>query len=187
MLGPFKIIGPFVKLTESADISHQRQIAFRAILFSTLGVLFAAFLGEYFLNKFDIPVSILALTGGLILFLVALANVIATYNPPTMKEEQPAPTIKLALNPLAFPIIVTPYGIAAVIVFMAISPGLHEKLIIGGIVVGIMALNLIMMLLTRYIGKIIFLFLSIIGAVLSVIQVALGLMIVYTEIKILCP
>ena len=187
MLGPFKIIGPFVQMTANADSLLMRQIAIRATVFSATGILLAALLGEYFLTKFGIPVSILALTGGLILFLVALANVIATYSPPAAKEEHSAPTVQLALKPLAFPIIVTPYGIAAVIVFMAISPGLQEKLIIGGIVIGIMVLNLIMMLLTRHIGKMLFLFLFILGSVLSVIQVALGLMIVYSQIKILFP
>ncbi len=187
MLGPFKIIGPFVKMTENASIELTNRIAVQATLFATLGILLASFLGENILNNFGIPVSILALTGGLILFLVALSNVIETYNPPAGKEEQQTPTVLMALKPLAFPIIITPYGIAAVIVFMALSPGLHEKLIIGGIVVGIMALNLIMMLLTRKMGKMLFLFLSILGSVLSVIQVALGLMIVYSQIKILFP
>jgi len=39
------------------------------------------------------------------------------------------------------------------------------------------------MLLTRHIGKILFLFLSILGSVLGVIQVALGLMIIINQVK----
>lgn len=185
MLGPFKIIGPFAKMTEHATSQLTNKIALQATLFATLGVLIASFVGENILNNFGIPVPILALTGGLILFLVALTNVIQQYSPATTKEDQPTPTILMALNPLAFPVIVTPYGIAAVIVFMTISPGLQEKLIIGAIVIGIMVLNLITMMLTRYIGKILFLFLSILGSVLGVVQVALGLMIVYNQLKVL--
>ena len=185
MLGPFKIIGPFAKMTEHATAQLTNKIALQATLFTTLGVLIASFVGENILNNFGIPVPILALTGGLILFLVALTNVIQQYSPATTKEDQPTPTILMALNPLAFPVIVTPYGIAAVIVFMTISPGLQEKLIIGAIVIGIMVLNLITMMLTRYIGKILFLFLSILGSVLGVVQVALGLMIVYNQLKVM--
>jgi len=147
--------------------------------------LIAAFIGEFFLNKFGIPVPILALTGGLILFLVALSNVLQQYTPPATNEGQAQPELKMALSPLAFPTIVTPYGVAAVIVFMAISPDLNTQLIIVAIVVGIMAVNLLVMLLTRYIGKLLFLFLSILGAVLGIIQVALGLMIIINQLKAL--
>ncbi len=185
MLGPFKIIGPFVKITEHANPHLMRMIALRAILFSTIGILLASFLGEYFLNKFGIPVPILALTGGLILFLVAMSNVLQQYTPPAPKVDQTEPSASVALSPLAYPTIVTPYGIAAVIVFMTISPDLNSKLLIGGLVIGIMALNLLTMLLTRHIGKLLFLFLSILGSVLAVIQVALGLLIIYNQLKVL--
>lgn len=185
MLGPFKIIGPFAKLTEHASAHLSNQIAIRATLFAILGILVASFLGENILKNFGIPIPILALTGGLILFLVALLNVIQQYTPEAIIEDKSVPTLQTALHPLAYPTIVTPYGIAAVIVFMTISPGLHEKLIIGAIVIGIMMLNLVIMMLTRYIGKILFLLLSILGSVLGVVQVALGLMIVYNQLKVM--
>jgi multiple antibiotic resistance protein len=86
------------------------------------------------------------------------------------------------MYPLAFPIIVTPYGIAAVIVFMSIAPDQDNQLIIGAIVVGIMLLNLIIMLFNRYIAKILALVLPILGAILGVVQVALGLRIIYTSL-----
>jgi multiple antibiotic resistance protein len=153
MLGPFKIIGPFAKMTQHTTPEFTRQLAFRAILFSILAVLVASFMGEKVLGNFGIPVPILAMAGGIILFLVALSNVIQQYSPPEAKDDQPATTMQMALNPLAFPTIITPYGISAVIVFMAISPDLNTKLIIGGIVTFIMLLNLGVMLLTRHIGK----------------------------------
>ncbi len=185
MLGPFKIIGPFAKMTQGADPKLIRQLAMRAIFFSILAILLASFLGEMILTKYGIPVPILAFAGGLILFLVALQNVIQQFAPPETKHEPVVTTLQMALNPLAFPTIVTPYGIAAVMVFMAISPDLRTKLIIGGIVIGIMLLNLATMLLTRHIGKILFLILSILGAILGVVQVSLGLMIMYNQLKTL--
>lgn len=183
MLGPFKIIGPFAKITEKATPLLTRQIAARATLYSVLAVLLASFLGESFLAKFGIPVPILALTAGLILFLVALSNVIQQFNPVVSKEEPTPANLSMALNPIAFPTIVTPYGIGAVIVFMAISPDFNSKLMIGGMVIGIMIINLVTMLLTRHIGKLLFLILAILGAVLAVVQVALGLMIVINQLK----
>ncbi len=187
MLGPFKIIGPFAKMTQSATPQLTRQIAMRAIVYSILGILLASLLGEKVLGNFGIPIPILALTGGLILFLVALSNVLQQFTPPSPKEVQPEPTLQMALNPLAFPTIVTPYGIAAVIVFMVISPDLRGQLMVGAMVIGIMVLNLVVMLLTRHIGKILFLILSLLGAVLGVVQVALGLMIMYNQLQNLLP
>ena len=183
MLGPFKIIGPFAKMTHHATPQLVRQLAIRAVLFSILAVLIASVMGEKVLGNFGIPVPVLALAGGLILFLVALSNVIQQLAPPENTVDQPAPTLMMALSPLAFPTIITPYGIAAVIVFMTISPDFDTQLMIGAMVIGIMLLNLGVMLLTRYIGKFLFLFLSIVGSVLGVIQVALGLMIIIGQVK----
>jgi multiple antibiotic resistance protein len=183
MLGPFKILGPFVQMTQHTTPAFTRQLAIRAIFISILAILIASFMGEQVLGNFGIPVPILALAGGIVLFLVALSNVIQQFTPSETKDELPAPTLQMALRPLAFPTIVTPYGIAAVIVFMAISPDIQTKLMIGGMVIAIMGVNLATMLLTRHIGKILFLFLSILGSVLGIIQVALGLMIVVNQVK----
>jgi multiple antibiotic resistance protein len=91
----------------------------------------------------------------------------------------------MAINPLAFPTIVTPYGIAAVIIFLSLSPDLNSKLNVGFIVLVIMAVNLIFMFITRYIYKFLTVFLALLGAILGVVQVALGLMVIYNNIRIL--
>ncbi len=83
------------------------------------------------------------------------------------------------MYPLAFPTIVTPYGIAAVIVFMALMPDMKGRLMIGAVVLGIMLLNLVFMLVNRYIFKFLALVLPVLAAVLGVVQVALGLWIMY--------
>jgi multiple antibiotic resistance protein len=122
----------------------------------------------------------LSITGGIILFLVALLNIIHQFDPPAKKEENPVvPNIKMAVYPLAFPTIVTPYGIAAVIVIFALMPDVKSKLIVGGIILGIMLLNLLFMLLNRFSYKYFALFLPLLAAILGVVQVALGLMIIY--------
>jgi len=58
MLGPFKIIGPFTKITQGADPLLIRQIAFRAIIFSSIALLLAAFLGARIMSNFNIPLPI---------------------------------------------------------------------------------------------------------------------------------
>jgi multiple antibiotic resistance protein len=186
MLGPFKIIGPFAKITQGADAALTRQIAFRAIIFSSIALLLAAFLGARMMSNLNIPLPILAISGGIILFLVALLNIIKQFSPATEHfESSVAPTLNMAINPLAFPTIVTPYGIAAVIVFLALSPDLSGKITVGVVVLGIMILNLIIMLITRYIYKVLAIILSLLGAILGIVQVALGLNVMYNQFRIL--
>lgn len=116
MLGPFKIIAPFAKMTSNATPELTRQLAIRAIIFSSLALLLAAILGENILSKYGIPLPVLSMSGGIILFLVALLNVIKQFGTIEKHDENiPPPTLNMAMSPLAFPTIVTPYGIAAVI------------------------------------------------------------------------
>jgi multiple antibiotic resistance protein len=188
MLGPFKIIGPFAGITKGLDAASTNRIALLATLFSSLALLLAAVLGERIIGSYGIPLPVLALSAGLILFLVALINVVQQFLPPTAHGADPAgpgatPALQLALAPLAFPTIVTPYGVATVVVFLALSPDLQTRMTIGAVVVLIMLLNLIVMVMTRYMLRLLGLVLPILGAVLGVVQVALGLQIVHNSLK----
>jgi multiple antibiotic resistance protein len=180
MLGPFKIIGPFAQITQAADPALTRNIALRGFLYSTIALLLAALIGENILRNYGIPIPILAISGGIILFLVAILNIIHQFDPPAKKDDNPViPTMKMAIYPLAFPTIVTPYGIAAVIVFFALAPDLNSKLLVGAVVLGIMVLNLVFMLINRYTFKYLAVVLPLLAAILGVVQVALGLQIIY--------
>ena len=190
MLGPLKIIGPFAKITKDADAKTARQIAVRSTFFASLALLLAAFLGQSFLHRFGIPLPVLALSGGIILFLVALQGILQQFTPPTLHDDAttgpaPAPAMHMALTPLAFPTIVTPYGIAALILFLALSPDMESRMGIGAVVLVIMLLNLLVMIATRHIPPILGVLLSVLGAVLGVIQVAFGLRIIYGSLKMM--
>ncbi len=186
MLGPFKIIGPFAQITRGADPVFIRQIAIRSILFSSIALLMAAFLGQTIMSRYGIPMPILGISGGIILFLMALLNIIRQFSiHPDIEEKTVTPTMKMAMNPLAFPTIVTPYGIALVIISMSMYADYKSKLTIGLIVLGIMALNLVFMLITRHILKYLAVALSLLGAILGIIQVAFGLLIIYNQFRLL--
>ena len=178
MLGPIKILGPFVAMTQHADARFRRRLATRAFLFSVAAVAIAAGIGRRMLASFAIPLPVLVLTAGLILFLVALQQVLSQYSGPRPPERAEPPTLALAFNPLAFPTIVTPYGIAAVIIFMALAPDITSTGMISGLVLLVLALDWVTMLIAhsvvRWLGGVLQLF----GVVLSVTQVALGVHII---------
>lgn len=190
MLGPLKIIAPFAKITEGADTALMRRIALRATLFSSLALLFAAILGERLLGTYGLPLPMLALAAGLILFLVALLQILHQFMPGAQHCEvpagtAPAPDVNVALAPLAFPIIITPYGIATLVIFLAFSKDLRSQLIIAAIVLVIMLLNLFFMLVARHMLPFLGILLPILGAVLGVVQVALGLQIIIHSLNLL--
>jgi multiple antibiotic resistance protein len=190
MLGPFKIVGPFFQVTKGADARLTRQIAVWATIISALALLIAGFLGEYFLSSYGIPLPVLALSGGIILFLVALRNILVQFEaaaePHADEVKGPPPAaMKVAMSPMAFPTIVTPYGIAAVVVLVAFSQTLEGRLTIGAVVVAIMVLNLMVMLMARRLQAVLGFALPIFGAVLGVIQVALGLQIINNALRML--
>lgn len=185
MLGPVKIIGPFVTVTAGADRTLEKQIARNAIIFAGIALLIAGLLGEMILKKHSVPLSVLALAAGIILFLVAIQDTVRHFafsaqEPPKQPVSQPK--IKLALDPLAFPVIVTPYGIAALIVFLSFASDTEVRLQIGMIVALILVLDFLAMLFARKVLASMGIVLAILGAVLSVVQVALGLQIIHQSL-----
>jgi len=184
LLGPIKIVGPFVKLTRGAEPRWCRQLALRGILLAAGALAAAAILGEKSLDNFRISVPVLAITGGLILFLTALDTVMRQSRGPTGADAEEMPlSLSLAVSPLTFPTIVTPAGIAAVIIFVTLSPDLAGKLTIGLLLLVILILDLIAMLYARAILKWLALPLYILGVVLGVVQVALGLNIILANLS----
>lgn len=187
MLGPFKIMGPFFAITKGADAAVGRRLAVQATLFASAALLIAAVLGDGILRKFAIPLPVLVLAVGIILFLVALQNILQQFSPhgEAAATTVPAPSVKTAISPLAFPTIVTPYGIATLIGFMAFSSDLQVKLRIAAITMAIMLVNLVVMLIARKIQPVLAVVLPILGAILGAVQVALGLEIIVNALRAL--
>lgn len=180
MLGPVKILVPFVKMTKDTDARFRRKLALMAALISTIGCLAAAFMGQRAMKSYHISISALMLAGGIILFVVALRMIIQMYSSPHGNETPPsAPTLALAAYPLSFPTIVTPYGIAMLIIFMSAAQDVERQVGIISILFVIMILNLLTMLFAHTILKFIgVITLFILGSVLGVLQVALGIEII---------
>jgi multiple antibiotic resistance protein len=174
-LGPLKILGPFAQLTREADEATLRKIAVRAFVLAVIAVLVGGFLGRALAENWSISEPGLLLSGGIIFALVGLSLVLEQYHPAH------APPPSLPARPMAaamqitFPTVVTPYGIAALIVVLANSPDATRTAAVLAIVLAVMVLNLLAMLYARRImGGITVMVLQILGAVLGVLQVALA-------------
>lgn len=183
MLGPLKILGPFVQMTRNADAVFARRLAVRAFLVSCVSLVFAALIGEHSMRRYHISVPVLAIAAGIILFLVALRTVMQQFDASDQSPREYEPSLRLAVSPLAFPTIVTPYGIAAVIICVTLTPDILTRGAIFGALLGLMLVNLVAMLFARPALKYAGMPMQIIGIVLGIIQVALGLQVIVAGLR----
>jgi multiple antibiotic resistance protein len=175
-LGPLKILGPFAQLTRDTDETTMRQIAVRAFVLAVIAVVAGGFGGRTLLENWGISAAAMLLSGGIIFALVGLNLVLEQYQPAhPVPPPLPAAPMAAAMR-ITFPIVVTPYGIAALIVVLTDSPDVERTAAVLALLLAVMVLNLLTMLYARRImGGVTVMALQIIGAVLGVLQVALAI------------
>jgi len=188
-IGPLKIIPAFLKLTAHASASLRRQLAIRSFLIATVTSMALALVGYKLLINYNIPLTAILAAAGVVLFLIALRLVLSQYGDDDDASPEPPPLepgLDLALQPLAFPTILTPYGIAVII-----SVSMVVKEVDGHItgllttLAGIMVLNLLAMLYARPILKVLQpKVLQLFGLVLGIIQLSLGLTLIFGAVEL---
>ena len=186
-LGPLKILGPFAQRTHGLEDATVRQIAVRAFLIATISAIAGGFLGAALLANWRISIGAMTTAGGIVFLLVGLRQLLDQYEPPHTPDANmlalPASPTSAALK-LLFPIVLTPFGIAAVIVLLAVSTEGGRTGIIIAMVVAVMLLNLIAMLLARRIlVGVTIVVLQILGAVLGILQVGLAVQIILRGLR----
>jgi multiple antibiotic resistance protein len=186
-IGPLKLLGPFVQRTHGLEEATVRQIAVRAFLMATISAIAGGFLGVALLSNWHVSIGAMVIAGGLVFLLVGLRQLLEQYEPPHAPDANmpalPASPTAAALK-LLFPLVLTPFGIAAVIVLLALSTGSGRTEIIIGMVVVVMLLNLVAMLFARRImvGATI-VGLQILGAVLGILQAGLAVQIILRGLR----
>src|SRR5580704_1714669 len=185
-LGPLKTLGPFAQRTREVSPSAVRQIAAWAFIVATAGSVGGGLIGRALLTKWHVSVPALMLTGGIVFFMVALRQLLEQYQPPhdqTPAEPLPASPVAAACR-LVFPIVLTPYGIAAVIALLASSEDTARTVMILALLMLVMCLDLLAMLFARFILRgLAIIVLQVIGAVLAVLQVALSVQIMIEGLR----
>jgi len=186
-LGPLKMLGPFAQRTHGLDDAKVRKIAVRAFLIATVSAIAGGMLGATLLANWHVSVGAMVIAGGIVFLLVGLRQLLQQYEPPHPPDSQvpalPASATAAALQ-LLFPIVLTPFGIAAVIVLLSLSTDTERTGIIIAVVVAVMLLNLAAMWFARRIlvGATIVV-LQILGAVLGILQAGLAVQIILRGLR----
>jgi len=176
-LGPLKTLGPFAARTQGIPEERLREIALRAFLIATVAVVGGGLLGEFLVGKWGISLPAMTLTAGIIFFLVALRQLLEQSNTGQAPAPQPLPASSIAAGAqCVFPIVLTPYGIAAAITLLAGSEAAAPTATILALLVFVMCLDLAAMwFVRRILAGFTPLVLQVVGAVLAVLQVALSI------------
>ena len=172
-LGPLKILGPFAQRTHDLDDAAMRRVAVWAFAIATIAIVVGSLVGRALAANWKIEIAALTIAAGVIFLLVALKQLLEQYEPPhaaVATPPLPASPMAAAVR-LLFPIVLTPYGIAAAIVVLAHSQDEQRTLMILALLVGVMILNLLAMLFARKIlTGVTMIVLQVLGAVLGVLQ-----------------
>jgi len=178
MLGPDKLLVPFTNITRLMGEAAARSLAVKGFAIACAAGLVAAIVGRTIIASWRISLPALLVAAGLVLLLVALQRVMAQYQqraatPAETEEVASEASTLVAMTPLAFPNIITPYGTAVLILLLsAAAPG--YAVAIFGVFVAVMIINLITMIFARPILKYGAGILAVFGSVLGVLQVALA-------------
>lgn len=186
-LGPLKVLGPFAQRTRGLGDATVREIAVRAFVIATIAIVVGGLLGRVLLPKWHISLAAMELTGGIVFFLVALKQLLEQYEPSRTEPAEPLPASPTAAAArLVFPIVLTAYGIAAVIALLAESDRPERTATILILLLIVMVLDLLAMLYARRIlvGPTIIV-LQVLGAVLAVLQVGLSVQLILEGLRLL--
>ena len=127
--GPLKILGPFVQRTHDLDDRTLRKVALWAFALATITVMIGSLVGAAPASIWQISIGALTLTAGIIFFVIALNHILEQHqlpHAPVAPPPLPPSPMAVAVR-LLFPIVLTPYGIAAAIVRLAGSRGTAHR------------------------------------------------------------
>ena len=144
ILDPMGLMPVFLGLTSKLSRTAQRKAAFQASLVSFGVILAFAFLGQQILRALHISMESLKLSGGVLLFLVAMELLTSS------DMEQPDTgddAVNVALVPLGIPLLAVPGAIVAVMVSMAQA---HTVGSIVGVVGAVVATHVVIWLSMRF-------------------------------------
>jgi multiple antibiotic resistance protein len=185
LLGPLKVIPAFATLTRDADVAYRRRAAVYATLFATAICVLLILLARTMVSSYRLSVEALQLTAGLILLIWSLNALMQRGDATPRAGRHPTP-VELAMSPLTTPVIITPAGVAALMVFMLLGPNVPGgHLVVAGALAVVMALNFLVMFFNDRIVKRHWLLglLQLVGSVLIVVQVAFAVQVLLNGLR----
>jgi multiple antibiotic resistance protein len=158
-LGPIKVIPAFGAMTRDATRGQVIELAVRGTIQATIIALLIAVVCTSMQEAWGVSLDAIRITGGTLLFMSAASGQVmqspaAVAMPPPLANLDDAAIRRLSFMPISIPVIITPWGVVAIVLFMRLAAGDREASIaVLAILVLVMALNFVGMLFARTIVK----------------------------------
>ncbi len=187
-LGPIKTVPAFFAMTQDQAPSAMRALALKGTMVATAVSLLIALVMTGVAASWRVSSDDLRLAGGVLLF-VAAREMIGQVGRPASPPTPPLIAKQAAVTPLAIPVILTPWGATAILFFADLAYGDSRMMAaVIGILMLVMALNLVGMLLARqiiaWLGMITF---QVLGWTFAVLQAGLAVNAIVTSLRNLAP
>jgi multiple antibiotic resistance protein len=185
LLGPAKLIPAFAGLTQGAEVRFKRDVAIRGTVIAAVLCAFMVLAGQTLLGKYRISIDAVRIAGGLVLLIAALEIIFQKGHSSAPRSGTPT-AMQLAVSPVAAPMIVPPAGIAAILIFMMLSPQYPGMVQATTICLAIMmVLDFLVMYFIDLVMKTpgLMLVLSVLGSVLVFLQTSLAIQMILNALK----
>jgi multiple antibiotic resistance protein len=183
-LGPIKTVPAFFAMTQNQASDSARALSLQGTMVATAVSIVIALVMTGVAASWRVSPDDLRIAGGILLF-TASREMVGQLGRPASPPQSATPPQNPAITPLAIPIIVTPWGVAAILFFADLAyDDPKMSAIVVGILLLVMLLNLVGMLLARQIiarvGMISF---QVLGWILAVLQAAFAVDAVVTSAR----
>jgi multiple antibiotic resistance protein len=190
-MGPLRAVPTFARITAGIAPTDRRSLAWRGVLVATAVMLAVALVCAGIRDKWQVSWASMAIATGLLLLMSSLQTIHSLFSvdthmapPAPPSAERPAPK-GWAVMPVAIPGIVTPFGIAAVLLFLAADPGdARSQLQAAALIMLIMLINLAGLMFVRTVMRLVtpagFL---VIASVFSILQAGLAIEFILTPLR----
>lgn len=176
-LGPLRAIPTFAMLSHAMETKARHALAVKATVIVVITVCLIAFVGRAVLEFWGVSLRAVAIAGGVI-FLLSALQVVFTFGHTAATPQGPPPADP-ALSPLAVPNIVTPFGIAAILVYMMIARDNQVQYVVLGVMAVMIVLDFLGMWFAHQIMALCGLsILQVIAWIFAVMQAALAVQII---------
>ncbi|MDR3490668.1 MAG: MarC family protein [Gammaproteobacteria bacterium] len=119
VMDPLGNIPLFLSILNSVDVKRRKRIILRETFIAFLILMLFLFFGKYMLKSMNISGPALSVSGGIILFLIAIKMIFPTEENPQRTHQMGEPFIV----PLAIPLIAGPSALAFVMLLANQDPG----------------------------------------------------------------
>ena len=157
VVDPIGIAWVFSALTIGCELKQQRRMAIQGVTFALIFMYLFFFLGEHVLNFMGISLAAFRISGGVLLFLLALEMVFARQSglrSTTSGEQHEAKQKQdLSVFPLAFPLLAGPGALATVMLMSGQVDTLNQYMMMAAVIFLVGAITLTTLFMSHYLSE----------------------------------